>query len=292
MNEQGARCWHLLHRVSATVGVLLLSVTPTHLSLLFCRSLWMQEDLLLSQVHPAQIQFITVHGLYGLPPAPWWWDRTHHLHLDYLWDKLSCMSWHVQHVQFLCCWVFERMERWPHTLCNARVLLDEDTVKIPQVSQDIHMLGCVISITELGCIYPLWRRKESFNRKAGISVLQMCPAHSPCPWLCERWGKPLPSGASTVLMGRESHALNYMELLVYNNGSSSNGSSSTRDGDMKLMEMNWRLCMRRESWDGTERRVLDSVRWSWRPFVAGPTTWAGIVSAEWHPHRAAVWVQG
>ena len=78
------------------------------------------------------------------------------------------------------------MERWPHTLCNARVLLDEDTVKIPQVSQDIHMLGCVISITEMGCIYPLWRRKESFNRKAGISVLQMCPAHSPCPWFCER----------------------------------------------------------------------------------------------------------
>ena len=78
------------------------------------------------------------------------------------------------------------MERWPHTLCNARVLLDEDTVKIPQVSQDIHMLGCVISITELGCIYPLWRRKESFNRKAGISVLQMCFVQSPCSWLCER----------------------------------------------------------------------------------------------------------
>ena len=48
-------------------------------------------------------------------------------------------------------------------------------------------------------------------------------------------------------MERESHVLNYMDLLVYNNGSSSNGSSSTRDGDMKLMEMNWRLCMRRES---------------------------------------------
>ena len=47
--------------------------------------------------------------------------------------------------------------------------------------------------------------------------------------------------------GERVTCVNYMELLVYNNGSSSNGSSSTRDGDMKLMEMNWRLCMRRES---------------------------------------------
>ena len=60
------------------------------------------------------------------------------------------------------------------------------------------------SITELGCIYLLWRWKESFHRKAGISVLQMCLVYSPCSWLCERWGKPLPLGASSVPWG-ESH---------------------------------------------------------------------------------------
>lgn len=75
MNEQGARCWHLLHCVSAPVGVLLLSAIPTYLSLLFHVSLWLQEDLLFYQVHPAcpcpQIPFITVHGLYKSPPAHW-----------------------------------------------------------------------------------------------------------------------------------------------------------------------------------------------------------------------------
>ena len=69
------------------------------------------------------------------------------------------------------------MERWPHKLCNARVLLDVDTVKIPQVSQDIHMLGCVVSITELGCIYPLWSRKEFLIEKQAYQFFK-CAQHT------------------------------------------------------------------------------------------------------------------
>ena len=136
------------------------------------------------------------------------------------------------------------------------------------------MLGCVI--------FPDWAGLQvSFYKKADIPVLQMCLVRSPCSWLCEKWGTPLPSGASGVITGRESHALNHTELLSYNSGSSSNGSSSTRAGDVNFMGMNWGLWTRRKSWDDAGGRVLSSVRRNWRPFLARPTGWAGNMRAVW-----------
>ena len=70
------------------VLVALLSLISTQLSLLLCKSIWLQEDLLLYQGHPARPtawapSFITTQGYEpSLPPAPWWcWGRTYHLHL-------------------------------------------------------------------------------------------------------------------------------------------------------------------------------------------------------------------